>query len=62
MFSQEDAVFCDGCGTEIRWAPVIVMRRHYCCSECAEGRTCACDKQAAWEDERRSTHAFGVEA
>jgi hypothetical protein len=61
MISQENIVFCDGCGAEIGWAPVVVAQQHYCCSECAEGRPCTCGMQAEWEDERRNTPALGVD-
>jgi endogenous inhibitor of DNA gyrase (YacG/DUF329 family) len=55
MFEHTPIVFCDGCGAEIAWMPVIVEHRNFCCADCAEGRPCSCGVQAEWEDERRST-------
>ncbi len=37
-----DAVWCDGCGVEILWAPVIADDRHYCCADCRDGLECDC--------------------
>lgn len=62
MLADEQTVFCDGCGAEIGWVPVIVKHHRYCCSDCAEDRTCTCGMQAEWEDERRDKEVAGMEA
>jgi hypothetical protein len=61
MFDHTQTIFCDGCGAEIGWLPVIVEQRHFCCTDCAEGRSCTCGLQAEWEDDRRSTQMPGIE-
>lgn len=50
----DDTLWCDGCGAEIYWAPVVVNRKHYCCQDCAEGRECACGTMIELDDERRT--------
>jgi hypothetical protein len=51
----EDTLWCDGCGVEITWAPVVINRRHYCCKDCAEGKECDCSSEIESEDDRRTT-------
>jgi hypothetical protein len=43
-------LFCDGCGVEITWAPVLLKGRRYCCALCARGGDCGCGY--AVEDEQ----------
>lgn len=61
MFDHGQTLFCDGCGAEIAWAPVMIDQRHYCCADCADDRPCTCGMQAEWEDERRNAQAMSVE-
>jgi hypothetical protein len=42
MDRMDDTIWCDGCGVEITWGPILVRKRRYCCWECAEGRNCDC--------------------
>lgn len=51
----EEAVWCDGCGVEISWGPVVVGDRKYCCQDCAAGWPCDCGTRLEIEDERRSS-------
>lgn len=65
MGSVEETIFCDGCGVEITWSPVIVhpsgkglaayakKPRRYCCLACAKGLPCHCAERMELEDERR---------
>jgi hypothetical protein len=51
---QPPQVWCDGCGAEITWAPVLRDERDYCCEDCAEGRPCRCGERMELPDERRA--------
>ena len=53
MARIEGTVFCDNCGAEITWSPVIVEKHDYCCQDCFEGRPCDCGDRMDIEDERR---------
>jgi hypothetical protein len=48
-------LWCDGCGVEILWPPVMFEFKHYCCQECQEGRECDCIYQQEMEDQRRES-------
>ncbi len=52
MVRIEDTLWCEGCGVEITWAPVVVKGHHYCCIDCAAGRECDCATMAEMEEER----------
>ena len=54
--------FCDGCGAEITWAPVVVRGKggslhrrtgQYCCADCADERPCRCGERMEFQDEFR---------
>ena len=47
-----DTIWCDGCGAEIRWSPVIKDRREYCCDDCSNGLPCECGARQDWDDDR----------
>jgi hypothetical protein len=51
----DETVWCDGCGVEISWGPVVVSDRKYCCQDCAAGLPCDCGTRLEFEDERRSS-------
>lgn len=71
MASIENSIFCDGCGVEITWSPVVIRqlkkgvglsgRRVYtfCCQACADGLPCTCAERMELEDDRRSGSATG---
>lgn len=54
MVKIEGSLFCDGCGVEITWIPVIFGNEHYCCQTCLEGEECSCGAHEE-EEERRQT-------
>jgi hypothetical protein len=43
MVQYQETLWCDGCGSEIRWKPVLKDQRHYCCINCLQGEQCSCD-------------------
>jgi TRASH domain-containing protein len=62
MARIESDVFCDGCGAEITWAPVIVNTKfrvfEYCCVDCAHDIPCNCGERMMLGDELRSRKAI----
>lgn len=44
MTRYRNTFWCDGCGVEIRWVPLLKGERHFCCQECAEGQVCDCSQ------------------
>jgi hypothetical protein len=44
MVRYQDTLWCDGCGIEIRWKPVIKYDRTYCCQTCLLGEICKCEE------------------
>jgi hypothetical protein len=54
MSITEGVVYCDGCGVEVKGAPVVREGRVYCCAICAEGGECDCGEE---EDDRRAPAA-----
>ena len=55
MSWYEEMTWCDSCGVEITWAPVILEGRVFCCRDCAEGRVCQCDSPP--EEEHKGSDA-----
>jgi hypothetical protein len=67
MVYIEGVVFCDGCGVEVAWSPVVVKTLlpgsnllsqrplRYCCQTCADGLPCVCAERMELEDDRRSS-------
>ena len=62
MTRIEGTVFCDGCGAEITWSPVIIQPAsgarltrpgEFCCNDCADGRPCRCGERLEFDDENR---------
>jgi len=53
MARLNETIWCDGCGVEIYWAPVIVGRLDHCCEDCAQGLPCDCAQRWELEEERR---------
>lgn len=45
--------WCDGCGVEVTWAPVMDQQFMYCCADCHSGLPCPCGERMEQEDERR---------
>ena len=42
MVRYHDTLWCDGCGVEIRWKPIVKDQRSYCCTRCLNGEVCDC--------------------
>jgi hypothetical protein len=55
---MEGVIFCDGCGAEITWTPIIIKTIYhtyeYCCEDCADERSCACGDRMILGDEQRA--------
>jgi hypothetical protein len=47
----EHGAFCEGCGVEITWAPILSEGRRYCCALCARGGDCGCGYAVEDEEE-----------
>ena len=45
MTRYDEVTWCDGCGVEITWGPVLVDSRAYCCRECSHGIPCRCGER-----------------
>jgi len=58
MARMEDTVWCDGCGVEILWGPVVTHSREYCCRDCLDGLECKCGERMELES-RRCASATG---
>jgi hypothetical protein len=35
-------MYCEGCGVEVTWTPILAGGRRYCCPLCAAGGKCGC--------------------
>ena len=57
MTWREKMTWCDGCGVEITWGPVMFDMRAYCCQDCAQGYSCACGERMEMEGESRDSGA-----
>ena len=57
MSHSEDTIWCDGCGTEIRWVPYVIDNHNFCCQNCAYGLSCECGEIMDWEEEHRDATA-----
>ncbi|UCD99046.1 MAG: hypothetical protein JSV42_19260 [Chloroflexota bacterium] len=55
MTWYDKVVWCDGCGAEITWGPVLVAKRPYCCRDCSQGYPCKCGERMELDDEQRET-------
>lgn len=57
MVQYQETVWCDGCGVEINWSPVIYHNRKYCCEDCLKGFVCRCGERIEFDEERRTSPA-----
>ena len=57
MTWNDETTWCDGCGVEITWGPVLVDKRTHCCQDCAQGIPCQCGERMEMNDERRNVGA-----
>jgi hypothetical protein len=54
-------IWCDECGVEITWTPVVIGYRTYCCHDCAMGLECDCDNfNPSWEEDEEFPWTEGV--
>lgn len=53
MTNSESVVYCDGCGIEITWSPVVEDGRRYCCKDCRDGLPCRCGERLELDEEKR---------
>jgi hypothetical protein len=53
MSRMNNTIWCDGCGLEIIWLPLVISGRHYCCQECMRGLACQCYRWSELDEERR---------
>ena len=52
MARAENTIWCDNCGAEITWSPIIHGKHEFCCSDCYEGRGCDCGvRMEGYQDE-----------
>lgn len=54
MPSYNETIFCDGCGVEITWSPIIVGDHKFCCQDCRNGLTCDCGNWLDADEHERS--------
>lgn len=53
MVKIRDTIWCDGCGVEIVWTPILKDNLHYCCADCQDGFGCDCGEEL--EEEYRES-------
>ena len=53
MTWREEMTWCDGCGAEITWGPVLDDGRKFCCHDCCLGILCACSERMEMDEEQR---------
>jgi hypothetical protein len=57
MTWYEEMTWCDGCGVEITWGPVLAEGRAFCCSDCSQGFPCTCGERMELDEEQRGVEA-----
>ena len=55
MALNDEMVWCDGCGVEITWSPVVIGKRIHCCRDCAQNFPCRCGERLESDDYSRRT-------
>lgn len=53
----EETLFCDGCGVEVTWSPVVSGSQYCCCEDCRDGLECSCGDRMELEEERGSAQS-----
>ncbi len=53
MSRTKNTIWCDGCGEEITWAPLMKEGCHYCCQDCIDGLPCNCYRWSEMDLSRR---------
>ncbi len=54
MSRTKNTIWCDGCGEEISWVPLMHKGHHYCCQNCLEGLPCQCYRWSELDLSRRA--------
>ena len=62
MVWREEMTWCEGCGAEITWGPVVIEERSYCCQDCAQGFACGCGERMEMDEEMRNSGAESAPA
>ena len=61
MSRTKNTIWCDGCGEEITWVPLMKEGCHYCCQDCLDDLPCKCYRWSEMDlsrrDEESSTDA-----
>lgn len=57
MARIDTTIWCDGCGVEIVWGPLVVGRQTFCCQDCLDGRPCMCGERLDQEVDRHTRPA-----
>ena len=60
MTAIEGTIFCNNCGVEITWAPIVVKGCHFCCHDCLNHLQCECGDRMEFEEERRQSENIPV--
>jgi len=56
--NETGVIWCDGCGVEIRWSPVVITgkepmdKSYYCCQDCSQGLRCRCRERMEIGEDR----------
>jgi hypothetical protein len=59
MSRYDDTLWCDGCGVEITWVPIIKAGQAFCCQDCCDGIPCSCYRWSELDLDRRSEEVEG---
>lgn len=60
MVRLNNDIFCDNCGVEITWSPIVDGKRHYCCNDCQQGLVCECGSRLELDDDRREDNILNI--
>lgn len=52
MTWYDEMTWCDGCGVEITWGPVLDGERIYCCRDCSQDILCACGERMEIDEDQ----------
>lgn len=55
MILHDDFIWCQGCGVEITWSPILVDQHTYCCEECSRGIQCRCAERMEQDDDYQAS-------
>lgn len=58
MSRSEGVIWCDNCGVEITWSPIVSSglgrkKEVFCCEDCYFEYRCHCGERMELEDDRR---------